>query len=385
MVVDPSRLDDNYGLILGDVRTGVIQARIPFSDLKWGVRLNAAGPVSAVLRPHSKQLERWDLRNLTATVKQFMGVTYGDQVLEAGPIWTRNYDQDARTLAINGLGIWSIFDRRKNVPGAYLVPGAKVTEAVIGLNGYHLGSVARELVRISTQDNPYGGGLPIVLPAFIAGPHTKTYRGYNLGWLGDDLRELTKLDGGPDLRFRPRYVTGDATRLEWSLEHGAVDVLQQSGPDWQWDARVERSGLAKLGVAQDGTKLGAMAWTPGNGQEQAMKLATSRDLTLVNAGYPWVEVEESAGDEESDAVLQSISDRRVADAARPWDTWSMTVRADTRPELGLYLPGDWASVNTPDDHPVLPPGTRSRVRILSMDGDATKDVKLAVAPIQGNV
>lgn len=380
MVVDNGA---GYVLILGDVRTGKVQARIPFAGLKWGMRLNAAGAISATLRPHSKQLAQYDLRNLTTTVKQFMGVTFGGEVLEAGPIWTRPYDQDTGELTLNGLGLWSIFDKRKNLPGAYLLPGAAVTEAVIQVTGKHLGSVARELVRISIQDNPYGGDLPVVLPADVAGPHQKTYRGYNLGWLGDDLRELTKLDGGPDLRFRPRYVPTDATRIEWVLEHGAVDILEQAGPDHQWDARVERSGVTKLGVSQDGTGLAAMAWATGNGQEQAMKLTASRDSTLVAAGYPWLETEVSAGDEESLAALQSISDRKVKDSARPWDTWSMTVRAGVAPVLGSYLPGDWAVVNAPDNHPVIPPGVRTRVRILAIDGDASGDVKLAVAPIQG--
>jgi len=382
MVVIPN---PDFQLVVGDVRTGRVHARLPFAALKWGQRLNAAGGMSATLRPHAKQLAHYDLRSLTATVKQFMAVDYRGTLLEGGPIWTRPYDQDTGELKLNGLGLWSIFDRRKNVPGAALLPGAKVTEVGIYPRNLHRGSIARELVRISIQDNPYGGDLPVVLPASIAGTEGRDYPGYGLSWLGDDLRTLTKEQNGPDLRFKPRYVSGDPTRVEWALEHGAIDILQQDGPDWEWDAKVERSAVAKLGVDQDGTGVAAMAWTPGSGQEQEMKMAAARDASLVSAGYPWTETEESANSIEDEAVLQSLASRKLADSMRPWDTWSMTVRADRTPRLGSYLPGDWARVNVPDDHPILPPGGKVRVRILSVDGDHTADVKLSVAPIQGSV
>jgi len=378
-------VDDGYQLLLGDLRTGKIQASIPYRDLKWGLRVNAPGPISATIRPFSKQLRNHDLRSLTATVKQFMAIGYGEEILEAGPIWTRPFDEDTAEMTLNGLGLWSIFDRRKNVNGAMLLPGARVTEDVIKVADVHLGSVARELVRISIQDNPYGGDLPVVLPDVVADPGNpgRTYNGYNLTWLGDDLRELTKAEGGPDLRFRPRRKPGNPTFIEWVLEHGAIDVLTQDGPDHQWDARPARSGIAKLGVSQDGQRMGAKAWVTGSGQEQQLRLASKVDTTLVDAGYPWLEVEASAGDEEDLTVLQSMANRGAQDARYPWDAWSLTVRADTRPRLGTYQAGDWALVNTPENHPVLPAGGKVRVRILAVDGSAGNEVTLAVAPIQG--
>lgn len=386
-------MNPDYELIVGELRTGIIHARLPYAGQKWGLRLNSPGPISATVRPYSRQLARHDLRNLLLPVKQFMAISFRGEILEGGPIWTRDYDEDTGDLTINGLGLWSIFDRRKTLPGAELYPvpygtgKAIPTRAVIDIYRGHLGSIARELVRLSIQDNPYAaGGLPIALPADIAGTaHERHYKGYNLGWIGDDLRELTGVDGGPDLRFRMRYVNGDDSRVEWALEHGAVDILEQAGPAWEWDAKVERSGISKMGVTQDGTKLASIAWTAGSGQEQNMRLTAARDLTLLNAGFPWLEAESSAKDEESNAVLQSISNRTIADVARPWETWRLVVRADTNPTLGLYRPGDWAVINLPDNHPILPALGKVRVRIMAMDGDHTNDVKLSVAPIQGSV
>lgn len=371
--------DDGYQLILGDVRTGKIHARVPYSSLKWGQRLNAAGAMAATLRPESRELARHDLRMLTSTVRQFMAVQYGDTILEAGPIWTRPTNKNTGELQINGLGLWSIFDRRKNIPGYALLPGAAVTEALITIKNRHPGSIARALVRTSIEDNPYGGDLPIVLPESIPGNLSKDYPGYDLSWLGDDLRELAKLS---DLRFRPRFVEGDRTRIEWVMEHGPGDLLSQPGPDHRLDGRVERPGLSGLSVDQDGSGVGAMNWTPGSGQEQAMKLATSRDTRMVDAGYPWTEVETAAANEEDPDVLQALSDRALEDAVRPWDSWSIKVRRDRNPRVGSYLPGDWAQVNAPDGYPLSPSGF-ARVRIMAVDGDAGPEVSLAVAPVQG--
>jgi hypothetical protein len=131
--------------------------------------------------------------------------------------------------------------------------------------------------------------------------------------------------------------------------------------------------------------MAAIAWTPGSGQEEEMRLTASRDLSLLDMGFPWLEAEEASKNEENNAVLQSISDRKIADVARPWETWRFNVRADASPSLTEVRPGDWATINLPDNHPILPPLGKVRVRILSMDGDHTQTVKLAVAPIQGRI
>ncbi|ALY10745.1 minor tail protein [Arthrobacter phage Suppi] len=383
-------VDDGFRVFVGDVKTGKVNATLPVSDHKWGIRLNEAGPIDATVRVRSQEARALDLQNLTLTTKQFLGVSYGDTILECGPIWKRGFDPKTYELKLQAQGLWTIFDRRKNLPGASLrAPGDPLrvdpVQAQYTVAGKHLGSIAREIVRRSIQDNPYGGQLPISLPADIAGVHERTYYGYNLGWIGDDLRELTAVLGGPDLRFRPQFKAGNPDMVEWVLEHGKTNILSQTGPDWAWDASVERSQVADYGVDQDGTGLAAFAWSPGTGQEESMRLAVARNLRLVNAGYPWTEVENGSSQEESMVVLQSLANRTVADHSLPWDSWKMVVKANHNPTLGSYLPGDWAQARVPADHPVLPPNSVARVRILSIDGGPSNNVSMAVAPIQGSV
>lgn len=374
---------EGYRFFVGDMLTGDIVADLPAVSPKWGLRLNDAGTVSVSVRPFSKEGAALDLRTITSPVRAFLGVSYGGQVLEAGPIWSRKFDADSGVMELNAAGIWSILDRRKAVPGAGLVPGAAVTKMAIKFQNLALGSIARELVRITMTDNPYaGGGLPIVLPPLVSGTASRTYPGFDLGWVGERLRELTGVQNGPDIRFQPRFAGGNLSRIEWVMQTGSADdpLLHQTGDDWIWDASAQESGVTGLSVDEDATGLGAKAWVPGSGQDANMLLRTANDTTLVDAGYPWTEVDVASKQIEDLAVLQSYANQLVSEASRPWETWSLGVRADSSPLLGLYLPGDWAQIRTPADHPILREGTR-RVRIMSVDGDGGPNVKLGLAPI----
>ena len=369
-----------YRVFVGDTITGNIIVDLPVSAQKWGIRLNDCGPIDATLPLNSKEALRINTRLVTEPIKMFMGVSYGDRVLEAGPIWQRNYDPGSDVMKVNALGLWSIFDHRKAVQGLMLKPNAAVTRSAIRLKNLSLGSIARELVRISIQDNPYpGGALNIVLPPIKTGTSERNYLGYDLGWIGDRLRQLTGVQDGPDLRFAPRFAAGGTSRVEWVLEAGEP-LLQQAGADWIWDAKAGKSGVIGLGVDQDGSQLGSKAWTPGSGQDVDMLLKSALDTTLVNAGYPWTETDQASKDVEDPNVVQAYANRLLQDSLRPWETWSLTADA-ANPILGHYLPGDWARIFVPRGHPIVPFG-EVRARIMAIDGDSSATVKIGLAPIQ---
>jgi hypothetical protein len=391
-------VSEGYRVFLCDTVTGLITADVPVSKLSWGVRLDNPGAVQATLPIMARELRNLDVRNATTALRQSLGVAYGGRILECGPIWEQDYDAEKEELGLTAAGLWSIFDSRKALPGnapgsALSTSSSKPAAASLTFSNLSLGSIARELVRVSIQDNPFtradglnAGALNVVLPPKVSGTHTRTYFGYDLGWVGARLHELTEVQGGPDIRFRPQFMASDPTRVEWVLETGTDDypLLNQTGPDWAWDASVERSGVAKLGVKRSAKGMGFRAWTPGNGQERDMKIAWSTDPTLAKLGFPWVETDSASKQVEDPVVLQSASDRLLADSRYPWDTWSLSVRADTEPMLGRYLPGDWATVTVGKGHPMISAGDYS-VRIMAVDGDESEVVKLTVAPIQGSV
>lgn len=377
---------DGFRVFFCNTRTGKISGGdVPVADAGWEIGLNGAGKIDAKFRPKSVELKKFDIRSLTATRSQSIGIAYGEQILECGPIWFRDYEDGV--LSVEAAGLWSVFDRRKVLPGANLAGDPQLaTKAKKLITGKSLGSIARELVRMSVQDNPFNpayGYLNVVLPADVSGAHTRTYYGYDLGWMGDRLRELTKVEGGPDIRFRPRFKPSDPTFVEWVMEYGtdAKPLLTQNGQDWVWDGTAPNSGTIDFGHHQDGSETAAMSWAPGSGQEASMKLAAARNLSAVKAGAPWTEADQASKQTENMTVLQSSANRLQQDRSFPWDSFTISVRADQDPRLGDYLPGDWASVVVPEDHPTLEPG-KQRVRIMAISGGLSSAVKLTVAPTQ---
>lgn len=380
MVVGPE-----FRVFIGNMVTGLITADLPAASQSWGMRLNGPGSIDLTTEALSAELRAKDLRNVTATKKNYLAVAYGDTILEAGPIWKRDYDDSTGVLKLGAEGLWSILDRVKALNWQQIVAGTPATRSSLDLAGMSLGSIAVEIVRRSIGYNPYNPGLPIALPDIMeTGPHERHYRGYELPYVGDLLRKLTGVENGPDIAFRPRFNAADPTRIEWVMTHGSP-LLYQSGDDWVWDASVEESGVSRIGVKEDGSGMADRVWQPGAGSELEMKLATAQDTDLiVNAGYPWTEADAASKDVEDLGILQSHANAAMTAARRPIETWSMTVRANTSPLLGQYGPGDFAQVTVPEGNPMIVAGTR-RVRIMAVDGDNTETVRLTPAPMPAGV
>jgi hypothetical protein len=373
-------------------KTGAVNRDLPVASLKWSLPLGGPGTITVTLATDSEEVQTLELRSLTTAVRDALAVQYtspaGTFILECGPIWKRRYKPENETLELEASGLRSIFERRKNVPGAQLTAfGTPMTSEIV-ITNKTLGSIARELVRISIQDNAQAmGQLNIVLPADVAGTHDRTYHGYDLQWIDDQLRELSGVTNGPDIRFRPRFNASNPALVEWPMEYGteADPLLHQAGDDWVWDTDAPDSAVVGLGLEEDATGLGCYAWVPGNGQERDMVLGEALDITLADLGWPWLEREDSTHKTNGDqADLDDYATRLQADSLYPWNQWRLTVRADLPPYLGEYQPGDWAQITVGAGHPEIPQGTY-RVRIMGMEGDESQNVEIIVAPMQGTI
>lgn len=379
--------NDGLRAFICEAKTGKILAWVPVVDPKWGLRLNDGGPLSASIVATSKEVRDLDLNSLTTSNRRFLGFAVGDYIIDAGPIQSRSYKSATGKLEVTAASLWRIFDRRKALPGAALTAGASpATKWTLSIGPTSLGSIAREIVRVSIQDNPYGAGqLNIVLPAVLPGGHIRNYHGYDLRWQGEALRQLTEVIGGPDIRFRPRF-SADPTVVEWVMETGteADPLLHQQGPDWVWDGSRPDSGVVGFDADEDGSEMAARAWAPGSGQERLMMLGKATDTTLIDLDWPWLETDTASKQEENQQVLDDQAAQAVQEASGPIIQFGIEVRADRDPVLGTYLPGDFARVVVPQGHPILAPGP-VRVRIMAIDGDGGSKVKLTVAPFIGSM
>lgn len=423
---EPQTQPGFYSWHVGTLRDGRLTAEIPVVSSSWQDVMDDAGPLQVVMPLADSAVAELNPRLIAEPCRCFLAVSYTDPTgtetfLAGGPIWTHGYDDTSKQLTIGGAGLWSLWDHRKVLP--VLLAGvnpATVTTA----DTNSLGTIAKHLVMLAATHT--GGSVPVVYPADEAGTNVRNYPGYDMTATGQALRDLTGVEGGPEIQFVPRRRADDRRYIEWVMRVGttAQPLLVQAGADWVWDASVAKSSVSGVSVAIDGSQMGSRAWVQGTGSEIDTMFARADDSTLTDAGFPLLEVTESGHESASvQSTLDGYANGLLARSQKPVETWTVKVRRDAAPNVGAYAVGDWVQITiggltrlgkpdptidgniltgeidgadlgtvldgnpsgtkpTTTKHPYLPSGTY-RSRILSRAGDDSLDVTLQLEPTGG--
>jgi hypothetical protein len=360
-------------LLFGDLRGGRIYDTLDVTGCSWEQVANDAGSITSVtVEAHEV---RRKLKGQMFTASSFLAVDVDGRLQEAGPVWSLGWDDEAQQLGIGAAGLWSLFDHRTVLP--VLAADARVQDAVTTVSGTDLGGIGRALVAQALTHA--GGDLPLVLPDPPPGDRTESWYGWQLAKVGDQIRQLTqRADNAPDIRFRPDY-TADRLGVQWFYEAGteAAPLLTQAGDDWYFDQTVAKSPVLNINTDEDGTQMGMLAWATGNGSEADILLSHWYDPTLVDAGWPLLEVYEADSTVEDQGTLDDHAQNLAGRSARPPVAWKVVVKASAAREV---LAGHYARVVVRDDHPWLP-GGETFLRVAKKSGDLTDKVTLTMYPI----
>lgn len=369
---------------VGDLKTGRITATLPLTGASWTRTLDDAGvlggtlqlgdPAQTILRP----------RALTEPGRTFLAAAWVEPnpdggfdelgFIDAGPIWTHNYDDASRTLRLGSAGVLSYYDHRKVLP--VLAPGESAQGVISSTSGVTLGTVVKKLVALAHTHTD--GALPVVLPADVAGTAAVDYPGYELAWVGDAIRALTQREGGPEVQFLPRRSAADSRNLEWVMRVGddTNPLLAQAGADWVIDHSVPNTRVTGISVDVDGARLGSRAWAPGSGSGESRLCVAVDDPTLTDRSWPLLEVEDTTlGTIEDTTVLTGYATTLARRSRSAPESWTVAVAAGGYPKPHQVNPGDWATVIV-GDHPYLDPGAY-RGRITQITGNDAGDLTLA--------
>lgn len=413
--------------VIGDLRTGRKIQTVNVMKGPWSNQLNTAETVSVTVDLNDPDMQALGLRASAAPAKSFLVVEEADKVF-GGPIWTRDYDRDARTLQLNAKGMASIFDHRLIIPllaktlgvDQWTVPDPSDTTKTMPnpllastYTGLWLGTIAKRLVQQALAWT--GGNLPIVFQDDETGTHEDTVNGVDFKILGEKLRDITNLDGGPDINFIAER-TPDQLGFQWLMQTGTAEQPQVAAEQITlWNVTAPKSPVSNLHVVEDASRMAGLAWEVGGRQADTVLVARAEDDTLTDAGYPLMELVDSSHSSVSDqSTLDAYAAELLLQGQIPSEQWTFDVEAyptedDGSPvgaQFGSYSIGDYCELvigkwgggladiftdvftetfgvpNAPGvGDPYIPEGGVFKMRILGLAGDELgQKITVTVAP-----
>lgn len=369
MVVTPDRVS------VFETRGGALITEIDPKGVTWDAVTNEAETVKVEIDLNSATEQGRNWRSLGAPWKHSVAVEKGGRVY-GGPILPHDFDDDTAVLNLTARGIRVLLSRRSVLPVAALTQslilptGLPDTTLDTTFVGFDLGTIGKKLVEQACEW-PGWEDIPIVFPADRAGTRERTYPAIERKKLDDALSDLSGVANGPDFRFQLERVGNDAFR--WVFASGTEEHPRLESPDvLAWEVG-QGSGLS---VISHPSGMGSLAWSEGGRSTDTALVRSLYDPTLVNHGFPLLELESDAS---VNTVLEETLDawnvETLRTSTRPWEFWSFKIRADEPPFPSEYNLGDLIDVIITEDAPVaggyLGPGTYRR-RIAKLSGDLSE-------------
>lgn len=313
-----------------------------------------------------------DIPNQLLPKRDFLGWVENGTLLACGQVQGDPFTFP-RASQINAAGAWEYFQQRLVLP--VLGAGQLPSDVTSTWSGMSLRTIVKRLVQ-QARSWPFAG-IPIDFEADVAGTNEREYKGADLVWVGEALRNLTEVENGPDVAFRPK-LDGDR-HIRWDLLTGSPE-LTQGGADHYWDLAARAPHAAAVSLDRDGRDLATHAYGIGATNEETDSRLEAKAIStaLTDAGFPMMEMVEQRNSVVEAVTLQAHVDEAVVRYSAFTETFSIRVKRDRTPVLGSYWPGDWARIRI-GENPRIPAGTY-RVRIIRISFGATGDVTLDCAP-----
>lgn len=344
------------------------------NDPTWAASLNGSDERWQLAAPLTDRAASTKVREWAERWYSSVAILWDGVVCQAGPI-TQNPElgvvNDLPVALVSGKGFWENLNQRVLHNNTWN-PSTGITSTTADLTIVDsLPNIARTIVDEATSMTVRAGSaLPVDLPAAIASDtNTRTYHGWETASAGQRLQELTQVENGPDVLFRPYVTTISGVRY---VRHQMIvgnPYLLQAGDPPKFDLG---ASMVDVGVAGDSSPMITTAFVKGSGNEagQLYGYATSADLTT--KGWPLLDFVDSSHSSASDpSTLASWARADIAQFSRKFEQWKPVVLLDSDPKFGTYMPGHFGSYVI-NDHPWIPDGTYTS-RILGYSSAGSGD------------
>jgi hypothetical protein len=314
------------------------------------------------------------LANLVTPLKTAVSLVRDDGVcLAAGrvgiPEAGENDDGD-QVVTIPGKGPEELFGRRVVLPYPYgsLIDAAgyPVTTFDTRITGVEYGTMMKRLYQ-QAMSHP-GGSIPAVFEPDRPGTREKGWAAIDGKGVQEAVEDISQLQGGVEWSWVPRVDEND--RLSWALVTGRDSAPEIVSPFWHsWTTAGTEPDIRKLTAKVSPEFMASSVFFTGGKDQDRVMVSHQYDSTLVDAGFPLVEVWDSSHSTVSEQpTLDGWASSRLTDGQSPVSLWSFEVRAERA--TGLRA-GDWCTVEV-RDHWWLPDGEYAR-RIVGVSGTAVED------------
>lgn len=377
-----------WRLFVCETVTGRIVADLPYVGVPgWSYGINLTGGLTPKIPVN--QVGKNELRQLIDFWRFSWGLSWGDLIVQCGPVIDAGYDDRGdNVLSVGVSGIWELWNKKRLLVNASWDKATKpITDvsADVNLADLTLHDIARALI---DNDMDRWGSLPIVLPdAEPAGTNERAYPGYDLVPVGTRLGDLTQVQDGPEVEFRPRFTDTAHTHVEWVMRVGSPRLGNLGYPhSWTYGG-----ALVHLSADHDGSRMLTEDWVRGNGMERGLLVGHSADSTLEDAGYPHLD---NVNGDHTSATEQSTLDgwatAELNTYGRALTTLTAVVRTNGSdktgrvtgsPPLTEIAVGDNCVLDI-RGHRWLPDGATGQ-RILQITGAGLGLAQLTLQPIGG--
>lgn len=290
-----------------ETTTGRMAAEIPFiNTLSYSYAINDPGTGSVIVPLGGNGMSQADIEELTQPWRWTWAIAYRNFLCQAGPVISEQMTDTQNYTTVTFAGIWKLFSKRLLFPATF-TGGNPATTAV---DTIYTNVTYRQAAKNIVATSLARGSVPIVLPPDDApGTNTLTYYGYDMNLVSDALTNLTALDGGPEIEFRPQFSTTQPGYLQWVMRIGSPR-LAQLGTPWTWDYGA-RGSVQQLDFNRDGSSMTFSDYTRCSGSQYTLLVGNGQSLGLVNAGYPLLE--------DVDGDNTTVTDQATADSyAQQW-------------------------------------------------------------------
>lgn len=371
----PGSQQHTYTYLFCDLRTDVLLAELPLSDVSYSTELNGIGVMRGHI-PYADDTLPLDPEAASTPGRTAVYVDRDGVIVWGGILWTRQPNGAGKDIA--AAEFLSYYQHRYIKTTLSTDPGVIADDDFVP-DGQRLFAdqmyIVWSLMRYAHAQP--GGDIGVDINA-LAGPATGivrqvTYPGYERPEIYKAIADMAAAADGIDLGIEVGWTTS-ANNQAPTRYRRARAWFPRRGRTAADSGLVFAHGGAAGSILdytwpEDGTALATEVSGLGEGDGDATLQTTAQDTDKITSGWPLLEAVTKYDGVTDTARLQSLTDADLTARSQSQVQPSFTVQADADPPFGSYSVGDEA-LFVIDPSTRTPAGREAVLRIVAIENTA---------------